>query len=79
MVEDAGDDAPDAGAYNYDRFDLYVEDARERREFEAFPNLLHAGDPAPEIDGILLDTHDRVTLSHIWRQRTVVIEFGSFT
>lgn len=79
MVEDAGDDAPDATAYNYDRFDVYVEDGRERREFEAFPNLLHAGDPAPEIDGLLLNTGGRITLSHIWRKRTVVIEFGSFT
>lgn len=42
-------------------------------------NLLHAGDPAPEIEGLLLDTNDRVTLAHIWRKRTVVIEFGSFT
>ncbi|CAN5523594.1 hypothetical protein BH23ACT7_BH23ACT7_08130 [soil metagenome] len=79
MVEDAGDDAPDATAYNYDRFDVHVEDGRERREFEAFPNLLHAGDPAPEIDGLLLNTGGRITLSHIWRKRTVVIEFGSFT
>jgi hypothetical protein len=66
-------------AYNYDRFDVYVEDGREQHEFAAFPNLLHAGDPAPEISGLLLNDRNQVALSEIWRRRTVVVEFGSFT
>ncbi|MBA2529734.1 MAG: hypothetical protein H0V19_07210 [Euzebyales bacterium] len=66
-------------AYNYDRFDAYVSDGREEREFAAFPNLLHAGDPAPDITGHLLNDRNRIALSEIWRRRTVVVEFGSFT
>ena len=68
-----------ADAYNYDRFDTYVEDGREEREFGAFPNHLHAGQPAPEISGVLLDERNDLALSEIWRRRTVVVEFGSFT
>jgi hypothetical protein len=66
-------------AYNYERFDDYVAHGGEQAEFAAFPNHLHAGDPAPEISGILLDDGERVALSSIWRRRTVVVEFGSFT
>ncbi len=66
-------------SYNYERFDRYVEDGREAREFAAFPNHLHAGDAAPEISGLLLDDNTDLALSDIWRRRTVVVEFGSFT
>lgn len=65
--------------YNYEHFDQYVEDGAEQREFSAFANLLHAGDAAPEISGTLLDDGAHATLSHIWRSRTVVVEFGSYT
>ena len=65
--------------YNYDHFDEYVEHGAEQREFAAFPNHLHAGDPAPEITGVLLDDRRRIALSETWRRRTVVVEFGSFT
>lgn len=34
--------------YNYEHFDTYVETGAERSEFSAFPNHLHAGDPAPD-------------------------------
>ena len=68
-----------AAEYNYDRFDLYVQDGAEQREFSAFPNHLHAGDEAPEISGVLLDERNRLSLSEVWRRRTVVVEFGSFT
>ena len=66
-------------AYNYERFDDYVESGAEQREFGAFANLLHAGDAAPEITGTLLGAGEPITLSSIWRKRTVVVEFGSFT
>jgi hypothetical protein len=65
--------------YNYARFDDYVEHGDEQREFAAFPDLLHAGDPAPDISGTLLAGGEAVALSSIWQQRTVVVEFGSFT
>jgi hypothetical protein len=65
--------------YNYERFDDYVEHGEEQREFGAFPNLLHAGDDAPEITGTLLAEGERIALFSLWRRRTVVVEFGSFT
>lgn len=66
------------GAYNYDRFDAYVEAGDDEVEFAAFPNMLHAGERAP--DGLLtrLDG-ERVRLSELWRQQDVMLEFGSFT
>ena len=65
-------------AYNYEHFDAYVESGEDEVEFGAFPNLLHPGERAP--DGDLAELGGgRVRLSHLWRQRGVVLEFGSFT
>lgn len=64
--------------YNYDRFDDYVTSGAEEREFSAFPGVLHAGDPAPDISGVLLDG-GQVSLSQVWSRKPVVVEFGSFT
>jgi hypothetical protein len=66
-------------AYNYERFDDYVAHGEEQPEFAAFADHLHAGDEAPEIAGVLLDAREQLALSSIWRRRTVVVEFGSFT
>jgi len=65
--------------YNYERFDRYVEDGTEAREFAAFPDHLHVGDPAP--DGVLMGLDDRQhhRLADRWRTRPLVMEFGSFT
>ena len=65
--------------YNYDRFDQYVESGAEIAEFSAFPNHLHAGDPAPDASLIRLDDEGTVRLSDLWSDRNVVLEFGSFT
>jgi hypothetical protein len=65
-------------AYNYEHFDAYVESGEDEREFSAFPNLLHAGERAPEGELTRLDG-ERVRLSEQWRQRGLVLEFGSFT
>ena len=64
--------------YNYETFDGYVESGDDEREFGAFPNMLHAGERAPDAELTALDG-DRVRLSELWRQRGVVLEFGSFT
>ena len=64
--------------YNYERFDAYVESSDDEREFAAFPNMLLAGERAPDAWLTLLDG-DRVRLSELWRQQGVVLEFGSFT
>jgi len=65
--------------YNYATFDGYVTSGAEAREFAAWPDVLHAGDPAPPIEGVRLDHGSRFDLSSLWRDRTVVVEFGSFT
>ena len=64
--------------YNYERFDVYVESGQDEREFGAFPNMLHAGERAPDGELTLLDS-ERVRLSELWQQHGVVLEFGSFT
>ena len=65
--------------YNYERFDAYVESGQDAREFGAFPNMLHAGERAPDGDLTLLDDGERLRLSELWQRRGVVLEFGSFT
>ena len=64
--------------YNYERFDLYVERGEDEPEFAAFPNMLHAGERAPDGEPTLLDG-ELVRLSELWRRQDLVIEFGSFT
>jgi hypothetical protein len=67
-----------SAAYNYERFDAYVESGKDELEFGAFPNTLHAGERAPDGELQLLDG-ERVRLSELWRLNGVVLEFGSFT
>ncbi len=69
----------DATTYNYATFDGYVDGGHEQREFAAWPDHLHAGELAPDILGTALDDGTEVALSSIWKRRTVVVEFGSFT
>ncbi len=65
--------------YNYAHFDKYVAAGGERREFSAFPNQLHVGQPAPDFSALRLDDNETVTLSEVSRRRAVLLEFGSFT
>ena len=65
-------------SYNYERFDEYVESGVDEREFGAFPNMLHAGERAPDGELQLLDG-ERVRLSELWREQGIALEFGSFT
>ena len=67
-----------SSAYNYERFDEYVESGADEREFGAFPNMLYAGERAPDGELQLLDG-ESVRLSELWRERGIVLEFGSFT
>ena len=64
--------------YNYGRFDAYVESGEDEKEFGSFPNMLHAGERAPDGELAILDG-GRVRLSELWREQGLVIEFGSFT
>jgi hypothetical protein len=67
-----------SAAYNYERFDAYVQSGEDEREFGAFPSRLHAGDRACDGELTLLDG-ERVRLSGLWSLEGVVLEFGSFT
>lgn len=51
----------------------------DMEDFERFPGVLKAGEPAP--DGELVNAADgrRVRLSEYWRNGPVVMEFGSIT
>ncbi|TVR20677.1 MAG: hypothetical protein EA387_11300 [Nitriliruptor sp.] len=66
-------------SYNYATFDGYVATGADIHEFAAWPNLLHVGERAPDIVATSLDTGERLALSSIWKRRSVVVEFGSFT
>lgn len=68
-----------ATGYNYERFDEYVASGTDSAEFHAFPNVLHAGDPAPDASLTLLNDGSEVKLSNLWASRNLVLEFGSFT
>jgi hypothetical protein len=63
--------------YNYEGFDEYVESGVGEGEFGAFPNMLHAGERAPDGELQQLDGA-HVRLSELWRERGIVLEFGSF-
>lgn len=65
--------------YNYAHFDEYVASGREREEFAAFWEDLRAGDRAPDAALIQLEDAEPVRLSELWRDRPLVVEFGSFT
>ena len=40
--------------------------------------MLHAGERAPDGELTVLDG-ERASLSELWRERGIVLEFGSFT
>ena len=65
-------------AYNYEHFDVYVESGEDECEFGRFPNILHAGERAPDGELTVLGGA-RVRLSELWQRRSLVLEFGSFT
>ncbi len=47
--------------------------------FLDFRTVLQVGSAAPDFEATLLDTGATVKLSDYWRERDVVIEFGSLT
>jgi hypothetical protein len=63
-------------SYNYPHFTMGDED---RAAFAAFQNIARVGSPAPDAE--LVDAVDerRIRLSALWRERPLVIEFGSLT
>ena len=65
-------DTIDPAAYNYTTFE-------GQGDFENFPLGPRVGSTAPDFPAVLLDTGQVVRLSDYWRERDVLVEFGSFT
>lgn len=63
------------GDYNYEHFPLDMEE----ESFAAFRDHLKAGERAPR--GTLIDaaTGAEVTLQSLWRDKPLMLEFGSIT
>lgn len=64
--------------YNYAHFDRHVEQGGHGEDEAAFRASFHAGDRAadftvPQLDG------PPAALSALWRDKPLVMEFGSFT
>jgi hypothetical protein len=66
-------------AYNYERFDQYVESGQDDLEFSSFASHLHVGMSAPDATLTRLDDSAPVSLSELWSDRHLILEFGSFT
>lgn len=65
-------DPIDPTGYNYTVFEGQGDNA-------AFPTPLYAGTVAPDCAAVLLESGQEVRLSDYWRERDVLIEFGSYT
>ena len=62
----------DPTSYHYTTFE-------GQGDFDSFPSGPHVGSPAPDFSAVLLETGQLVRLSDYWRERDVLVEFGSFT
>jgi len=62
----------DIEVYNYSVFE-------GQEDFTGFRSLLQIGVRAPDFPATLLETGETVKLSDYWRERDLVIEFGSHT
>lgn len=58
--------------YNYTVFE-------GQGDYQTFPTPWQPGTQAPDGTAILLETGQPVRLSDYWRERDVLIEFGSYT
>jgi len=69
----AGHDGSDGAGYNYAIF-------RGEEDFEAFTGRLRVGERASDAALTALDAPEEpVSLSSLWRERHLVLEFGSYT
>jgi len=62
----------DPTAYNYTIFE-------GQGDFDGFPSGPRVGSHAPDFTAILLETGQQVRLRDSWRERDVLMEFGSYT
>ena len=66
------DERGEIEAYNYAEF-------VGSEEFLEFRTVMPVGSPAADFTATLLDTGRSVRLNDYWRERDVLIEFGSLT
>jgi len=59
-------------SYNYTTFE-------GQGDFDSFPSGPRVGSLAPDFTAILLETGQQARLSDYWRERDVLVEFGSVT
>ena len=62
----------DIAAYNYATFE-------GTDDFLAFRRALPVGSAAPDVAATVADTGEPVRLSDYWRDRDLLVEFGSLT
>ena len=65
-------DPIESTTYNYTVFE-------GQGDFERFQLGPRVGSVAPDFPAVLLETGQAVRLSDYWRERDVLVEFGSFT
>lgn len=71
-------DVTDLAAYNYEYFDQHVAEGGHEKDEAAFRAGFQAGEAAEDFSLPSLDG-DEVRLSHLWKSKPLVMEFGSFT
>jgi hypothetical protein len=74
---DENSEGPDS--YNYAYFDRHVAAGADSEDEAAFRASFRAGERAEDFALVRLDDGAQVNLSHLWRSRPLVMEFGSFT
>lgn len=72
-------DVADLAAYNYAHFDQHVLSGGHREDEAAFRVSFRAGEAAADFTVLRLDDGAPVRLSELWRDKPLVMEFGSFT
>ncbi len=63
---------PKNDPYNYTVFE-------GKEDFVTFRTILQVGSAAPDFSAVMLETGQTVRLSDYWRERDVLVEFGSLT
>lgn len=70
---------PGPAAYNYAHFDQYVAAGGHREDEAAFRASSRAGEAAADFTLPRLDDGAQIRLADLWRDKPLVMEFGSFT
>jgi hypothetical protein len=78
-MQQSGTDETGLAGYNYVNFDHHVATGTDIADEVAFSGSSSAGEPAADFSLVRLDDGTQQKLSELWRQKPLVMEFGSFT